>query len=341
VRHIPTPRATVSAVIPNRDSPALIGALLADLETRTAHPPDETIVVDNGSTDPATLALYAAREGRPGFRTDMRPEPFNFARMVNRGVALARGDAILLLNNDLSVLHPDWLEEMLECLAWPGTGVVGARLLFPDRTIQHAGVILGLAGLAGHWFYKARETETGPMGRLAVRNGMTVVTAACMLVSRACWHAVGGMDEARFAVAYNDVDFCARARAAGFGVVWTPFATLLHHESATRGADLVGAKAERFRREKQALADRHGTAHFDDPAFSPWWTRYRSRPGLQTRDTLPAVRHFHGMQAWPPALPDAGQAMRWSSTDAQISTPMPQSVSSDRNAIAEKAQRSG
>jgi GT2 family glycosyltransferase len=309
-------RPAISAVIPNRDSPELLGRLLEDLETRTDRPPEETVIVDNGTTDPRTLALYAARRDRADFRLDLRPEPFNFARMVNRGVTLARGEAILLLNNDLSALEPGWLDEMVECLAYPGVGVVGARLLYPDRSIQHAGVILGLGGLAGHWHYKARETETGPMGRLAVRNGMTVVTGACMLVTRACWEAVGGMDETRFAVAYNDVDFCARARGLGFGVVWTPFATLLHHESASRGSDLLGEKRERFRREKAALAALHGTASFVDPCFSPWWSRWQSRPRPAARGELASPRHFHGMAAWPawsaPAEDDRAddQAMR-------------------------------
>lgn len=307
VRFAAPPRPAVSAIIPNRDSPELIGTLLEHLHGRTDGPPAETIVIDNGTTDARTLALYRAWEGRPGFRLEMRPEPFNFARMVNRGAALARGEALLLLNNDISMLEPDWLDEMTDCLAYPGTGIVGARLLYPDRSLQHAGVILGHGGLAGHWHYKARETETGPMGRLAVRNGMTVVTAACMLVTRACWQATGGMDEARFAVAYNDVDLCVRARALGFGVVWTPFATLLHHESATRGRDLYGAKAARFREEKAALAALHGTAEVEDPCYSPWWSRWHSRPRLQRRETLPGPRHFHGMADWPPAGP---QAMR-------------------------------
>jgi GT2 family glycosyltransferase len=288
------PRPRVSVVIPNRDSPALIGRVLEDLFERTAHVPVEVIVVDNGTADPATRAIYDRWTAARGLRVDLRPEPFNFARMANRGASLARGDAILLLNNDIAVLEPGWLDEMLECLAYPGTGIVGAKLLYPDRSIQHAGVILGLGDLAGHWFYKDRETEPGPMGRLAVRNGLTVVTGACMLVTRACWEDAGGMDEARFAVAYNDVDFCARARARGHGVIWTPFATLIHDESASRGSDMVGEKARRFRREKQALAERHDTARFEDPAYSPWHARRRSRPRFVRRETLPGGRHFHG-----------------------------------------------
>jgi GT2 family glycosyltransferase len=246
-------------------------------------------------------ALYARWTRTRPFRAEIREESFNFARMVNRGVAMAQGDAILLLNNDVSVMEPDWLDEMIACLAYPGAGIVGAKLLYPNRTIQHAGVILGLGGLAGHWFYKAAETEPGPMGRLAVRNSMTVVTAACMLITRACWEDTGPLDEERFAIAYNDVDFCARASARGHGVIWTPFATLFHHESASRGSDMYGEKLRRFKGEQASLSERHGTARFDDPCYNPWLARHRSRPRFQALGTLPEPRHFHGFPV--PAAP--------------------------------------
>ncbi len=285
----------VSVIIPNRDSPELMEITLRGLLERTDYPALEVIVVDNGSTDPRTLALYDRAARAPtNFRVDIESAPFNFSAMVNRGVALARGQHVLLLNNDVEVLHPDWLREMTDCLAYSGVGIVGAKLLYPDRRIQHAGVILGLGGLAGHWFYKARETTTGPMGRLALRNGVTVVTGACMLISRECLDAVGPFDEARFQVAYNDVDYCARAREKGFGVVWTPFATLIHHESASRGSDKDARNAERFAREKAALRDRHATDRFEDPCHSPWWSRFQSRPRFRTRADLPGPRSFMG-----------------------------------------------
>ncbi|MGF1446560.1 MAG: glycosyltransferase family 2 protein [Pikeienuella sp.] len=295
-------RPKVSVIIPNKDSYVLIERVLHDLVERTAYPELELIVVDNGSTDPRVPALYRRFAARCGLRFEIRPAPFNFAAMVNRGAQLATGDALLLLNNDISVIAPGWLDEMAQCLSYPGTGIVGARLLFPDDSLQHAGVILGLGGYAGHWFYRARPDEPGPMGRLAVRNGMSVVTGACMLVSRACWRHLGGMDARRFAVAYNDVDFCARARAGGFGVVWTPFATLYHHESASRGSDLVGEKARRFEGEKTALAELHRTGDHLDPSFSPWWSRHQSRPRLVVGDALPAPRSFGGLGGVAPEL---------------------------------------
>ncbi len=294
-------RPRVSIVIPNRDSFALIARVLEDLERHTDYRDFETIVIDNGSTDPRVPALYR----RHRVRAEIRPVPFNFAAMVNRGVELATGEAILLLNNDISVIDPGWLDEMVECLAYPGTGVVGARLLFPDDRLQHAGVILGHGGLAGHWYYKAASAERGEMGRLACRNSLSAVTGACMLVTRDCWEALGGMDDARFAVAYNDVDFCARARGAGYGVIWTPFATLYHHESASRGSDLMGEKARRFRSEKAALEVLHDTGSFVDPALSPWYSRYQSHPRIVVGDRLAEARSFLGFASEPRTVPAA------------------------------------
>lgn len=283
---------SLSVVIPNRDSHDLLAPLLQGLTEQTDYPDPEIVVVDNGSTETSVLALYDAyRQRHPGaFSAEIVPEAFNFARAVNRGVARARGELVLLLNNDVEVLEPGWLREMASCFAYEGTGIVGARLLYPDRTIQHAGVIVGAGGLAGHWFDRSPETAPGPMGRLGVRQTMTAVTGAAMLVSRRCLDAVGPWDEERFGVAYNDVDFCLRAREAGFRTVWTPFATLIHHESASRGSDRSIANSERYRREQNHLRQRHGTGTFCDPATNPWYTRDRAVPGLRALDRLPRGR---------------------------------------------------
>ena len=282
---------TVSVVIPSRNEVALISRVLEGLTTGTDYPGLEIIVVDNGSDDPAVLDLYEKhRRETPGFSAEIRVEPFNFSRSVNRGIACATGDLVLLLNNDIEVLEPTWLKEMVSCFAYPKTGIVGARLLYPDRSIQHAGVIVGAGGLAGHWYERKPEHYPGPLGRLGVRQTMTAVTGAAMLVSRPCLDAVGRFDEEKFAIAYNDIDVCLRAREHGFRVVWTPFATLIHHESASRGSDVVPATIERFRREQQNLRERHGTQSFSDPASNPWYTRDRSVPLLRGLDELPDAR---------------------------------------------------
>ncbi|WP_210261247.1 glycosyltransferase family 2 protein [Enterovirga aerilata] len=280
----------VSVIIPNRDSPDLMATVLAGLRG-TDYPDLEIVVADNDTQDAATLVLYEHhREGPVPFVVEPVPGPFNFSRSINCGVARASGEFLLLLNNDIEIEDAGWLKEMVSCFRYEGTGIVGARLLYPDRTVQHAGVIVGLGGLAGHWFGGKSDRFWGPMGRLAVRQSLSAVTGAAMLVSRACFETAGPFDEERFAIAYNDIDFCLRARDKGFRVVWTPFATLIHHESASRGSDEAPDKVERFRREQKNLRERHATHLFDDPAYNPWHDTRGSVPGLRALDELPHPR---------------------------------------------------
>ena len=289
VRFPDAPRPLVSVIIPNRDSLALITRIVDDLLRRTSYSAIEIVIADNGTTDPAVLAFYEGRWSER-FVVDLVVEPFNFSRMCNRGARLARGDVLLFLNNDIEVTEPGWLDEMVECLAFTRTGIVGARLLYPDGSLQHAGVIVGLGEAAGHWHVAEPVDTPGPMGRLAVRQTMGAVTAACMLVTRACFEALDGFDEIAFPIAYNDVDFCVRARHAGYRTVWTPFATLTHHESASRGSDEEGENAARFRIEFGRLQERHATATLVDEAYSPFYDRRYSRPHLMLPDALPAAR---------------------------------------------------
>ena len=280
----------VSVIIPSRDAPELIGQVLDGVLRRTDYPDLEIVVVDNGSTDPRTLALYSEHAADPRLRVDLEPADFNFSRAVNKGAALATGEWLLLLNNDIEIERPDWLREMVSCFHPPDVGIVGAKLLYPDRRLQHAGVIAGLGGYAGHWFIGEREDIPGPMNRLRARQSLSVVTGACMLISRACWRAVGSFDEEVFPIAYNDVDYCLRATGAGFRVVWTPFATLIHHESASRGSDETPENIARFDRDKAALVARHRTDILEDRAYSPWYSRHDSIPRIGNRNDLPAPR---------------------------------------------------
>ncbi|MGL4242270.1 MAG: glycosyltransferase family 2 protein [Beijerinckiaceae bacterium] len=282
---------SVSCIIPSLESPELIRKVLAGLLNGTDYPDLEVIVIDNGSTSPETLAVYETfQKASPKLRISIRPEPFNFAAAINRGVAMAKGEVLLLLNNDIEIIDPFWLKEMVSCLDFGDVGVVGAKLLYPDRTAQHLGVIVGFGGFAGHWYMNQPETFPGPMGRLAVRQSLSAVTGACMLVSRTCWDATGPLDETRFRIAYNDIDFCLRARAKGFRIVWTPFATLIHHESATRGSDETPQNKARFEREKEELKALHGTDKFEDPAVNPWLTKDRSYPEARLLNALPPAR---------------------------------------------------
>jgi O-antigen biosynthesis protein len=286
------PWPKISIVIPNRDSFELMSTVLEGIVHHTDYPDFEIIIPDNGSKDPRLLALYEEmRHCKFTFRAEIVEEPFNFARQVNRGMKLARGDHILLLNNDIGVQAPGWLKEMVSCLAYPNAGIVGARLLYPDGSIQHAGVIVGLGGVAGHWFCGELASEQrGAMARLAVRQTFSAVTGACMLISGACRAATGDFDEETFAIAYNDIDYCLRAGRLGFRTVWTPFATLTHQESASRGDDEAPANADRFRREQEALRTKYGLDDYVDRAFNPWYGRHSSKPGPASLEELPEPR---------------------------------------------------
>jgi O-antigen biosynthesis protein len=165
--------------------------------------------------------------------------------------------------------------------------VVGAKLLYPNGRIQHAGVIAGFGGLAGHWYLNKSRDFGGPLNRLHLRNSMTCVTGAVMLLSGDCVRTVGAWDEHAFAVAYNDVDYCLKAHKAGFNVVWTPFACLHHHESVSRGSDLTGERRVRFEREKDNLRRIHDTQTFLDPAINPAYDRRHSDPAV----LIPAALH--------------------------------------------------
>lgn len=281
----------VSVIIPNRDSYELINRTLHGVLEQTDYPNIEVIVIDNGSEDPRVLDLYAQRTaGSVPFSAIVEREPFNFSRAINKGIARATGDLILLLNNDVEILEPSWLNEMVSCFDYPDVAIVGAKLLYPDRTIQHAGVIVGFGGLAGHWYLNKSEDFPGPFGRLWVRQSMSCVTGACMLISKSALAKLGPLDEEDLPIAYNDVDLCMKAIKGGMRVVWTPFATLIHHESASRGSDETEANIVRFRREQSNLRNRHATDVYADFAINPLYSTDRSTPIVVLPPSLPAAR---------------------------------------------------
>jgi O-antigen biosynthesis protein len=281
----------VSVVIPSKDSFELISRVLTGLFEGTDYPNFDVKIIDNGSTEPQVLALYHEYRAKyPNFQTHVEVEDFNFSRAVNRGIAMTKGDPVLLLNNDIEILEPNWLKEMVSCLAYKDVGIVGAKLLYPSRKIQHVGVIAGLGGYAGHWYVNMPEDTPGAMGRLWVRQSFSVVTGACFLLTRDCIAKVGLFDEQVFPVAYNDVDYCLRATQLNVKVVWTPFSCLIHHESASRGDDENVANIERFERDKANLLMRHKTDVYEDRMFNPWYSRLHSEPYPVKLKSLPNAR---------------------------------------------------
>lgn len=258
----------VTAIIPTRDRGELLRECIDGLLNRTRYANLDIIVVDNESTQRATLA-YLQQVQRHGVRVIRHAGPFNYSAINNAAAREAEGEWLLLLNNDIVVLEPTWLQEMVQRTRAPRVGAVGARLLYPDRTIQHAGVVLGLGGAAGHPYVGADRNDPGYFGQLQIAHEVSAVTGACMLVSRAAFMRVGGLDEANLPVAFNDVDLCLRLRETGWRIVWTPFAELIHHESKSRGSDFTPARVEKFRAEVAYVQARWGELLEDDPFFNP------------------------------------------------------------------------
>ena len=265
---VPSPAPRVSLVIPTRDGRALLETCVESLLRVTAYRNFEILVVDNQSSDPAALEYLGKLEQRGVARVLRYPHPFNFPAINNFAVAQASGEVVGLLNNDLEFVEPGWLTEMVSHALRPDVGCVGAKLLYPDRTVQHAGVVLGIGGVADHLHKNLPQDAPGYCGRARVVQDFSAVTAACLLVRRQTWNEVGGFDE-KYAVAFNDVDFCLRVRERGLRNVWTPFATVIHHESKSRGRENTPAKWLRFRGEMARLRKRWGPLLADDPAYNP------------------------------------------------------------------------
>jgi O-antigen biosynthesis protein len=263
------PAPLVSLIIPTRDKANLLKGCVESIRSKTTYPNYELIVVDNGSREEDALA-YLDRIGKqPGVRVLHYERPFNYSALNNFAVRQARGDFIGLVNNDIEVIAPDWLSEMVAWASLPDVGCVGARLLYGNDTIQHGGVIVGVGGVAGHSHKHYPAASQGYFGRLKVVQNLSAVTGACLVMRRALYEEVGGLNEEHLAVAFNDVDLCLKVREAGYLNVWTPHAELYHLESMSRGRDETPEAIERFGREVRYMAERWGTRDFIDPYYSP------------------------------------------------------------------------
>lgn len=265
----PDPAPLVSLVIPTRDQAEILTVCLSSILERTNYRTLEVIAIDNGSREPETARLLAEVGRDPRVRVLRDDRPFNFSALNNRAVAEARGTIVGLLNNDIEAVAPDWLDEMVSQAVRPEIGCVGAKLLYPDGRVQHGGVILGVGGVAGHAHKYFPAASPGYFGRLGVAQNLSAVTAACLVVRKSVYEEVGGLDTSELAIAFNDVDFCLKVRARGYLNLWTPFATLIHHESASRGSEDTPDKKARFDREAATMRDRWGPELANDPYYSP------------------------------------------------------------------------
>ena len=262
----PDPLPRVSIVIPTRDG-RLLQRCLDSVLSFTTYPDFEVVVIDNSSESLSTLRYLQGSDDRLTVLRDERP--FNYAELNNEAVKRTTGEFVCLLNDDVEIISHDWLTEMVSQCLRPDVGAVGAKLYYSDSKIQHAGVVLGIYGVAGHVYRMGDRLSAGYFGNLQLARRVSAVTAACLVVRRSVWDEVRGMDAQNLPVAFNDVDFCLRVREAGHEIVWTPYAELYHHESTTRGPD-TGPRADAFKREVAYMETRWGFETLRaDPYYNP------------------------------------------------------------------------
>lgn len=265
---LPNPLPRVSLIIPTRDQYKLLSTCIEGLLTGTDYANLEIIVVDNQSTDPKTLDFLTTLDSQ-GVRVLRHPYPFNYSTINNRAVDLATGDIVGFINNDIEVINSGWLNEMVAQLLRPGVGAVGAKLLWPNRMVQHGGVVVGINGLAAHSGNTLADQDPGYMALNLLTRRQSAITAACMLTRKSVFDKVAGLDEYRFPVAFNDVDFCLKIQQQGLHLIWTAAAQLIHAESASRGKDLIPSKAARARREQHNFREKWTLDNPVDPYYHP------------------------------------------------------------------------
>lgn len=263
------PPPLVSIIIPTRDRLSLLRQCISSIRDQTRYSPFEIVIVDNRSTEKETLRFLQGLEQEPDTTVVRDDDEFNFSRLVNRGAELARGDILAFLNNDVEAKESNWLSEMVSHALRPDVGAVGARLWYPDGRLQHGGVVLGLNGVASHAFHRFPPQPIARMNRTFVlAQNTAAVTAACMVTRKTIFADLGGFDE-NLPGNFNDVDFCLRLRERGWLVVWTAYANLIHHESATRGQVAHAQDRERLLREACYMEEKWSTQILRDPYYSP------------------------------------------------------------------------
>jgi GT2 family glycosyltransferase len=235
----------------------------------TRYPDFEFVIVDNGSEKPETREYLAGLQSDSRFQIVRDPSPFNYSALNNRGAYYANGEVLGLLNNDVEIIDPDWMERLVAHAIRPEIGAVGAKLLYPDRTVQHAGMVVGLSNIyALHSFIGLSESDPGYQGRASLDQWITCVTGACLFIRKSVFEELGGLDSEAFAVTYNDVDLCLKARRAGYHNVYAGGVSCIHHESKSRGSDDTEEKRRGHQWAMARCATRWG-AGYEDPYYHP------------------------------------------------------------------------
>lgn len=279
----------VSIIIPTRNMVHLVKVCIESIKAKTRYKNYEIILMDNGSDDPAALAYFAEQAQADNFRVIRDDSPFCYSAINNLGAREAQGEILVFLNNDIEIITHEWLDELVSQACRPGVGAVGARLLYPNGMLQHAGIVLGIGGWAGHSHKGFSSLAHGYVGRASLISSFSAVTGACLAVQKQHFMKVGGFDEVNLRVACNDVDLCLKFTEIGLRNIYTPFASLFHHESATRGYEDTPEKMARFQKEVSYMRSRWPALMANDPAYSPNLTLDHEDFGL----------------AWPPRVAHA------------------------------------
>ena len=262
-------RPRVSIIIPNKNNVAILEKCVNSILYKSTYTNYEIIIVENNSVHEETFKLYDELKTRDSVKVITWENPFNYAAVNNFAVGYTKGEILLFLNNDIEVINADWLERMLELAIRKDIGAVGAKLYYPDKTIQHAGVIIGIGGIAGHSHKYFTKISNGYVGRLQIVQNLSAVTGACLMMRREVFEEAKGFDE-EFLLALNDVDLCLKIREMGYLVVWTPYSELYHYESKTRGHNDTPAKKELYEREVRLFQKKwKGFLEKGDPYYSP------------------------------------------------------------------------
>ncbi|MGB1010078.1 MAG: glycosyltransferase family 2 protein, partial [Thiolinea sp.] len=265
----------VSLIIPTRDRLDILKPCVDSILQKTTYPDYEIIIVDNQSQDCTTLRWLDEMAGNSRITVLRYDQPFNYAALNNFAVKHVDSQLIGLINNDVEVISPDWLDEMVMHAWRPEIGCVGAKLYYGDGRIQHAGVILGAGGGTAHSHRYFPGDADGYCGRLKLVQNVSAVTGACLLVRRELFELVGGLNEEHLAVAWNDIDLCLKVQEAGYRNLWTPYAELYHHESVSRGRDITPEQRKRYQAEKAWMYQYWGDALWRDPYYNPNLTAAR------------------------------------------------------------------
>ena len=267
---VPCPKPLVSILIPTKNGLNLLKNCIDSIIEKTTYGRYEILIIDNGSDEEETLQYLAnLAETHQNIIVNRDEREFNFSALNNKAAELANGEYLCFLNNDITIITPRWLDEMVALAGRRDVGAVGAKLYYPDNTIQHAGVILGICGVAGHILKGLDKSDPGYFNRAFLRQELSCVTAACLVVRKEVFFKVGGFDEERLAVAFNDVDLCLKIRQQGYRNIWTPYAEFYHHESATRGFEDNPEKQARFSKEVVFMKEKWKGRLTRDPFFNP------------------------------------------------------------------------